>query len=215
MAEELGRVEKPSVEEFGTGRKLFYVPLLFSPMEPEKDLSEMVNRYWEEVGEHVSNLEAKLGNVGRVYHELVPVGGEEGIKIMGELNIGSYQVSKKWLEGGAELQPIEDPEELAEFMDWSRCLSIGLQSAKVLNELYEFYQEVQKQRRENITKRIDETLKEGEIGVLLMREGHQAQYPSDVKVFYVAPPSLDEIRRWLRDRENEMKAKDADGQEPG
>ena len=31
-----------------------------------------------------------------------------------------------------------------------------------------------------------------------MREGHQLQFPSDIEVFYVAPPALDEIKRWSR-----------------
>jgi hypothetical protein len=34
-----------------------------------------------------------------------------------------------------------------------------------------------------------------------MRENHQVQFPPDVQVFYIAPPALDEIRRWLRERE--------------
>ncbi|MFC2039538.1 hypothetical protein ACFLST_01990 [Chloroflexota bacterium] len=50
---------------------------------------------------------------------------------------------------------------------------------------------------------IDKTLKSGEAGILLMREGHQVQFPSDIQVFYVAPPALDEIQRWLREREAE------------
>jgi hypothetical protein len=36
---------------------------------------------------------------------------------------------------------------------------------------------------------------------LIMRENHQIQFPPDIQIFYVAPPALDEINRWLRDRE--------------
>ncbi len=36
-----------------------------------------------------------------------------------------------------------------------------------------------------------------------MREGHQVQFPTDIEVFYVAPPGLDEIKRWIRAREEE------------
>jgi len=36
---------------------------------------------------------------------------------------------------------------------------------------------------------------------VLMREGHQVQFPLDIQVFYVAPPGLDEVKRWLRDPE--------------
>ena len=62
---------------------------------------------------------------------------------------------------------------------------------------------------EFIAKRLDETLKPDEIGILFMREGHQVQFPADIQAFYVAPPALDEINRWLRDHEP-RKMKDSD-----
>jgi hypothetical protein len=34
-----------------------------------------------------------------------------------------------------------------------------------------------------------------------MGEGHALHFPEDIQVFYIAPPALDEIRRWLRDQE--------------
>ena len=75
---ELGRVEKPPVEEFKAGRKLYFVPLIFSPREPQAELLEKVNRYWDQVEAQVANLEQKVASVGKVYHELVPAGGDEG-----------------------------------------------------------------------------------------------------------------------------------------
>jgi guanylate kinase len=34
-----------------------------------------------------------------------------------------------------------------------------------------------------------------------MRENHQVQIAPDIQVFYIAPPALDEIKRWIRERE--------------
>ena len=107
------------------------------------------------------------------------------------------------LEKEAELQAIEDIELLTEFMDWSKCLIIGLQNPKVITKVHESYIEAQKKRNEEILKRLDETLKQGDVGLLFMREGHQLQFPSDIEVFYVAPPALDEIKRWSRSQEVE------------
>jgi hypothetical protein len=45
MSEELGRIEKPLVEDYKMGRKLFFVPLVFLPREPQADLLEKVDRY--------------------------------------------------------------------------------------------------------------------------------------------------------------------------
>jgi hypothetical protein len=204
MAKELGKIEKPPVEKYGKGRKLLFVPLLFSPPEPEDAFVEKARKYWDEVEAHVTNLELKLGSVNKVYHELVPVGGEEGGKVIEELNSASYQIVRARLDKGAEVQPIEDIELLTEFMDWSRCLAVGLQNPKVLAKVYESYSKVRSKRNEDMAKKIDKTLKEEDIGILLMREGHQVQFPTDIEVFYVAPPGLDEIKRWIRAREEEL-----------
>jgi len=32
----------------------------------------------------------------------------------------------------------------------------------------------------------------------LISERHQVQFPSDIEVFYVSPPALDEYRRWFQ-----------------
>lgn len=214
MSEPLAKIEKPSAEEFRTGRKLLFVPLIFSPRETPADFAELVNRYWEQVEAHISKLEATLSVVHKVYHEMIPVGGKEGLKAIKELNCGSYPITRTRLKKKAKLQPVEDSELLMEFMDWSKCLSIGLQSLKAITLVYEAYAEAQKNRNLHIAKQIDETLKADETALLLMREGHQVQFPSDIQVFYVAPPSLDEIKRWLRDRPAEAQTPEAEAQKP-
>jgi len=180
MSEEVGKIERPSIEEFRAGRKLYFVPLIFTPKRSQANLLERVNRYWNQVESHVANLEEKLGTVNKVYHEMVPIGGEDGAKAIKELNKGSYQIIKARLKKGSDLQSVEDGEILAEFMDWGRCLAIGLQSQNVIVRAYEFYSEAQKRRNDYIAKQIDETLRDGEIGLMLMMEGHQVQFPSDV-----------------------------------
>ena len=200
MSEELGKIEKPAVEDFREGRKLYFVPLIFSPREAQGDIMVRINRYWSQIESHLTNLEVKLGSVGKVYHELVSAGGEEGAKAIEELDKGSYQVIRARLERGAELHPVEDGELLVEFMDWSSCLALGLQSQQAFTKVYGFYAEAQKRRDSHIAQQIDETLGEKEAGILLMREGHHVQFPPDIQVFYVAPPALDELKRWLRER---------------
>jgi len=213
MAQELGKIEKPSVEEYRAARKLFFVPLLFTPKQLEGELFERVFKYWDQVEGQLTNLELKLGIVKKVYHELVPVGGEEGSKIIEELNSTSYGIVKARLDKGAQLEPLEDADLLTEAMDWTKCLAIGLQNQKVFDKVYEAYLQSQKKRNEHIAKMIDNTLKEGEIGILLMREGHQVQFPADIEVFYVSPPGLDEIKRWLRTREVEAEKEAGEGPE--
>ncbi len=77
----------------------------------------------------------------------------------------------------------------------------GLQNQKVFTQIYQSFTEASKKRNEYIIRQLDETLKADETGILFMREGHQLQFPPDIQVFYVAPPALDEINRWLRDHQ--------------
>lgn len=213
MSQELGKIEKPAAEEYKAARKLFFVPLIFTPRDIQGELFEMVFRYWDQVESQLTSLELKLGIAKKVYHELVPVGGEEGGKIIEELNSTSYGIIKARLDKGAELEALEDADLLTESMDWTRCLAVGLQNQKVFDKVYESYIQAQKKRNEHIAKMIDETLKESEVGILLMREGHQVQFPADIEVFYVAPPGLDEIKRWLRTKEIEAEKEADEGPE--
>jgi len=203
MAEKLGEINKPPAENYHSGRKLYFIPLLFCGAESPPEYLEKFNAYWDQVKNQINDLELKLGKVNRIYHELVPSVGEGAHETIKELNDKSYQLIKACLNEGAHLEAIEEIELLTEFMDWSRCLTAGLQNQQVLTRIYEAYLEVDKKRNQYITGKIDETLQTDEIGILLMKEGHQVQFPQDIQVFYVAPPALDEIKRWLRDRQAE------------
>lgn len=201
MSEELGKIEKPSVEEFKKGRKLYFVPLIYRLQEEPEEYVEKFNRYWNQVEDKTSALELSLGKVSKIYHELVASGGEEGIKMVQQLNEKSYEIVSHRLEKGAQLEATEEGELLAELMDWSRCLAIGLQSEKVFTTAHQSYTETSKKRNEHIARQVDTTLAADEIGIMFMREGHEVQFPEDIQVFYIAPPALDEIRRWLRDQQ--------------
>jgi hypothetical protein len=201
MPEELGKIEKPPVEEFKGGKKLYFIPLIFSGKELPVEYTEKYNRYWEQVEAQIANLESKLGPVDRIFHELVTDSGEEGLKALEQINESSYDIIRRRVEKGATLEATEDREILTELMDWSRCLSIGLQSQTALTKVYDFYNEVNKKRNEHLAKKLNECIKDDETGILVMGEGHHVQFSSDIRVFYVAPPALDEIKRWMRDYE--------------
>lgn len=212
MAEELARIEKPSVEKFAGDRKLFFVPLIFSGKNSHPEFMEKYNRYWEQVDSQLSNLESKLGSGKYIFHELVPDGGEEGIKALEEMKVGSTQIIRSRVARGAAFEAVEDKELLTELMDWSRILSLGLQSQKVFSTVYQSYNETVKKRNDFISGKIQESLKDSESAILFMEEGHHVQFPADIQLFYVSPPALDEIKRWVRDFET--KAQTSQSEEP-
>ena len=199
MTEDLGKIEKLDIEQFGL-RKLYVVPLFFSGAEAPQDYKEKLERYWREVNEQIANQEVKVGKVGRIYHESISIGGEEGLKIVGKINPLSYLITKDKCGCGAVFEASELADLADECMDWERCLLMGFFSQKVARIVSECYQQSAEKRYEYIGRRIDETLQKGEVAILFIREGHAVQFAKDIEVFSVAPPALDEIHRWLRDR---------------
>jgi len=77
---------------------------------------------------------------------------------------------------------------------------LGFMSEKVERKVFELYLEAGKRRNEAVAKKIGETLKDDEAGLLFIREGHSVQFPAEIEVFSVFPPALDEIHRWHRDQ---------------
>lgn len=200
MAQQIGKVEKPPAEHFREKRKVYLVPLVYSSEDAPTEYQEKYHRYWQQVAEQLNNLEAKVGKIRRIYHESIALPGEDGVKTVENLNADSFQIAKTKCDDGAIFEAIENSELLEETVDWERCLLLGLMSEKVANMVSEFYVEASKKRYEFMAKRVDETLKDTEAGLLFIREGHGLQFPPDIEVFNVFPPALDEIHRWLRDR---------------
>lgn len=202
MAEELGKIEKPEAGQFEGKRKLYLVPLVFSAEDAPPEYVERFKLYWEQVSQHIANLETKISKVSHVYHESITQAGEDGLKLMEKLNPASHQIARDKCQRGAVFEATEDKELADEAMDWERFLLMGFISQKVANMVSEFYFEALRKRHEHIGNIINETLKPGKVGMLIIREGHRVQFPRDIEVFSVSPPALDEIHRWQRDRQS-------------
>jgi hypothetical protein len=200
MPEQLGKIERLEVEHFKQGKKLYLVPIVYSGEEAPDEYKEKCSRYWQQVAEQLTNLASKIGRVNRVYHESIFQSGEDGMKAMERLNPSSYQIAKTQCDDGAIFEAIEEREFFEEVMDWQRCLMLGFIGDKVASKVSEFYVEAARKRNEFMTKKISETLKDDEAGLLFIREEHSVQFPSDVEVFSIFPPALDEIHRWYRDQ---------------
>ena len=200
MSEQLGKIERPDAEQFTGKRKLYLVPLIFSGEEAPSEYIEKFNLYWEQASQQVANLESQTGKVSHIYHESISLAGEEGLKVVEKLNPYCYKIVNDKCQSGAVLETTEDKELVEESIDWERCLLMGFVSQKVAKMVSEFYIDASKKRYEYIAQIIDETLEDTEAGILFIREGHRVQFPQNIEVFSIAPPALDEIHRWYRDR---------------
>ena len=193
----LSQFPKPEAGQYAGRRKLFLVPLFALPPGVPEDGAKLLERYWSEVRDHVGNLERSLGAVSHVFHETVFSEGDEGLKMVEALNPGASAFVQAMCRSTASLEATEDRDLVEENSDWQRCISIGLMSQKVISVALDGYRDTNQKRFEHMCTRIEETLGEGEVGVLFVREDHHIQFPSDIQVFYVAPPGLDALKRWM------------------
>jgi len=205
----IGKIEKLSVKHFRKpGKKLYLVPLLISVDKKEKSMPKdylmKIETYWREVKNRIEDLQTKLGEINRVYHELIDVGGKKGLEAIKSLSKKSYQIARTLSQKGAVLEAVEDGDLVRESMDWARCLAIYPQSERAIRKISQFYVEVMQKRDACITKRIDDTLKDNEIGILFIRENNNLKFPSGVEIFRVQPSVLDDIHRYLRDFQSKI-----------
>jgi hypothetical protein len=199
MTTPLGKIEKPSADNFRQSKKLYFVPLVFSSEKAPEEYKKRVTLYWQQVSEQLNKLEGQIGSIKRIYHESIVQSGDAGLKQIEELSPGSYQIVKSKCESDAVLEAFENKELLEETMDWERCIFSGLTCQKVAKQVSEFYFEASKKRTELLSNQITETLKDNEVGLLLIQEGHQLQFSGDIEIFSVFPPALDELHRWSRE----------------
>ena len=207
MTEPLGRIDKPEAEQFKEGRKLYLVPMVFYGEDAPRGYKERCQRYWKQAAEQLANLEAKIGKVSRIYLESISQSGEEGVELAARLNPECHQIARSKCDDGAAFEAMEDRELFEEAMDWERCLLLGFATMKVVSKVSEFYTEALRKRYDFMAKKIAETLKDNEAGLLFITERHRLQFPEGIEVFTISPPALDEVHRWLRDEAGKKEEK--------
>ena len=190
----LGPTGKTDPRRFDGKKKLFLVPLIPMSNAISESNSELLDRYWKEVTQQIGNLESALGTVRHVFHEMVHDESENGLNMLESISPGSVKLVRHLTGSGAKLCQLEDPELLMEMTDWQRCLSVGLISKKVFEMASENYKILSDKRNTSIAERINNVINETDVGLLCISEGHTVQFPTDIQVFYVAPPSSNDLR---------------------
>jgi hypothetical protein len=204
MVHKLGEIKKPRVKDFLDSKKLFCLPLVpqLRGEKVQENLESSINLFWKQASKQIGDLE-RSGRVSYIFFESITEDGEAGLDKVKQISEQCYGVVKEKMEQGAKLVTIEDDEVLNEFVDWSICLSLVQRSKKVFNKVLEFYNDVAKRRWKELAQRIDYNLKQGEAALLVMTEENrlqvQSHLSSDIQVFLIHPPALNDIQRWFRD----------------
>ena len=206
MTQELGRISRPSADQYQGRRKLLLVPLVYGPPTADPEGAAVLQNYWEQAQTQVAALETALGQLQHVYHESLTAGGEEGLEQLEAADQRSHRLIRDKCQAGAVLEETEDLDILLETLDLQRCLMMPLASPSVAAKLQEWYGESNRRRYEHIAGQLDATLGEDSVGLLLISERHQVQFPPDIEVFYVSPPALDDFRRWMQNWMSQQQA---------
>ena len=201
---ELGQIEKPKADNFIEKRKLYCIPNIYPIYDPPDDFKELFNRYWNEVDQQIEKLEV-AGKVKKIFCEMVYTQKEEIMEILGRFNERVQQLVKKKIEEGGTLLPLEDKEIFGPYIDWGNCLRV-VSTQEVFTKILEYYTELATKRLQHILSMIDKNLGESEAGLLILKDEDRVklQFPGDIEVFLITPPSYDDITRWFREKWKEM-----------
>ena len=199
---ELGKIDRPDAEIFAGKRKLYCVANIYSIEDAPDDYMELFNKYWDEVVQQIEKIEV-AGKIKKIFCEIIYSQGDESLNILAKINERIPQIIKKKLEEGGTLLPLESEEIFGPLTDWGNCLRI-VYTKEVFTKVLEFYTEFSNKRFQHILGTIDNNLSEAEAGLLIMRDEDRAklQFPKDIEVFLVTPPSYDDIIRWFREKLN-------------
>lgn len=205
MAKKLGKIEKPPLKKFHHVRKLFCLPIIpqLQGENIQEDLKNKVRIFWQQATKQISNLE-RTGKTSYIFMEsITSEDGEDLLDLVKQINEEAYSLVKEKCEQGAKLVVIEDKANLDEYLDWSMCLSVVRRSQKVINQVIEHQGNAVKRRNEHIAKRINDTLKADKAGLLIMTDDNRLQLqphlPSDIQVFLIHPPALNDVQQWFRE----------------
>lgn len=197
---ELGQIEKPEAGEFSGKRKLYCVANIYPIEESESDYQALVAKYWDEVDQQIEKIET-AGKARKIFCEIVYQQGDEALEVLGRINERMLKTIRKKLEEGSTLIPLENKEILGPYTDWGNCLRVVF-TKEVFSKVLEFYKEFSEKRFHHFMSVINDNLTESEAGLLFMKDEDRSklQFPQDIEVFLITPPSYDDIMRWFREK---------------
>jgi len=137
---------------------------------------EEVNRFWDELEQRVADV-----MVDRVYNDSLPLGGEAGREFVAKIAAGgsrNYRLLARLVAKGAQLEATENPRLLQEEVEHlQRIVSApSLAEKTALAARYRRRLQALTQERDRyIARRINESLREGERGLLFLGGSHDVR----------------------------------------
>ncbi|MDH4231766.1 MAG: hypothetical protein OEW04_07020 [Nitrospirota bacterium] len=208
---ELGRLEKPLLDDFAGKRKIYAVSSVYLPENPDDEYKTLFHKYWDEVIAQIEKIEA-AGKIRKIFCEHIVSAEEDSLDAFARVNERAAQLIRKKMEEGVALLPLETEEIYGPLLDWRNCLQV-VGTRKVFEQVFDFYTELLTLRFQNIIDVLEKNLADNEAGLLILGEEDRLRlrFPDDIEVFFVRPPSYDDIVKWTRGEMRARKDKEEDG----
>jgi hypothetical protein len=199
---ELGKIDKLDVASLKNKKMIYFVRNLYLPQNATEGYKSIFNRYWDQVEEHLSKLET-AGKISKIFCESIYMSGEDSMKVLKAMNERLEQLVKKKIKTGGEFLPLESKEIFGAYIDWNNCLML-VRTSSVYERIDKFLKEAITERFKHIKSVLKENIKENEAGLLIMRDKdiESLDLPDDIKIFFVTPPSYDDLLQFIRDRDS-------------
>lgn len=195
---ELGKLEKPTVDNYSFKRKLYCVPNVIPFTDISDEYTKLLDNYWRDIVLQLEKL-TNVWKIKKIFCENIYLEGQDALEVLQNTNKKAFDIIQTKIQEGASLVPLENKELFGLFIDWRNCLSV-VRTADVFRQVYSFYNEALNKRLQHIKEVIENNLSEEEASLLLMEDEIRAkiQFPPDIEVFLVRPPSYDDLLKWLR-----------------
>jgi hypothetical protein len=205
---ELGQINRPEAESFAGKRKLYCVANMYSLEDAPGEYKDLVQKYWDQATEQMEKLET-AGKIKKIFCEIITGTDDDSLSILSRMNDRVFRIIKKKAEEGGVLIPLETPDILGPFTDWGNCLRV-IHTHEVFVRVFEYYTEIANKRFQHMLDVLEKNLAEDEAGLLILKDEDRArlQFPKDIEVFLITPPSYDDIMRWLREYMTNRKKKE-------
>jgi hypothetical protein len=176
---------------------LFVVPRMYTENE-FKDLVSVIPQDFEaKTCEFWGYVEDKLkpfvGKIQKVYRDEICEGGEKALRHLSVVDRENFLIVKKLVDGGAVFEATEDSMLVAESSSWIEAIRHNPLDAVSL----EMFTETVRERDEFVSRRIEETLHDGETGVLFIKPNRSVDPKGSAKVIRVCRfDPADYLRSW-------------------
>jgi hypothetical protein len=166
-------------------RMLLLVPRMYTeeefksvtPVLPE-DFAAKTAEFWSYVEE---KLRVFAGKIQRIYRDEICQDREHGLVHLSSADSENYLIAKKLAENGAVFEATENSLLVAESKSWLNMIRQNPLDSMLL----EMYQETFRERDCYVARRIDETLKDEETGVLFLKPNRDINLGERVKMIKV------------------------------